>query len=276
MGVAREDENSRWLVVEGCTDTGSDDYSRSHEAEALRRSGVLELAPAGAQMETALECHQVASPSSSIERGELGLAVESGGPLGQMRYAGAPCIFNRATSRQADGSEAADKAAAQDGTSGGAIQTGDVDKNNLIANLVETPGHGQPGKRWVGLASLPDDGNGHGDAWPTLTPVFYALLGELQQPPVLPTLRRNLETLSFYFCPRTGGQTLGSRQTSQLVLVFGYRDRGRGRAQRMSAAVSPPQNSTTLHAVSSAPLSCTHSSSPLQCAAERSVFSTEI
>ena len=280
VGGARVDENSRWLVVESYADTDSDDYSCSHEAQALSQSGVLALAPAGAQMETGVECHQVASPSSSIERGELGLAVESGGPLGQMRYAtGAPRILSGATSYQAVGRVAADNAATHYGTSGGAVQKGDVDKDNWIVNLVETPGHGQPGKRWVGLAGVANDGNGQGNLWPALTPVFHALLSELQQPPVLPTLRRNLETLSFYFCRSgsiscTGGQNLGSKQTSQLVLVFGYRDRGRGRAQRTNAVVSPPQNSTTLHAVSSGIVSCTHSSSPLQCAAERSVFST--
>ena len=163
-GEGSSGESNRWLTLEP---------SEGGMVRKLELAGLLRAGAPGAGQE--------------IQSGELGLAVESGGPLGAMRYA-------TGSSAQAE-------------TAGVAA------------------GHGQPGRRWVGLggSQVPE----------ALAPIFTQLLAELQRPPVLPTLRRNLETLTFFL----GG--------SGLVLIFGFRDRGRGRAQR-SAAVAPPQTAATL------------------------------
>jgi hypothetical protein len=232
--TVREEENNKWLVVVGCNDTDIDSYCRSNEVEALRNSGLLKYPTVNPQMETEVDSETLTArfaDGSRIEQGELGLAVESGGPLGQMRFASGTCV---AFESLADRNIRADS-----------VWKADDDKYKTLEDVAETPGHGQPGKRWVGgLVSLGQNVDQERDAQALLAPIFSALLAELQRPPVLPTLRRNLETLSFYFCPGSNSQI------NQLVLVFGYRDRGRGRAQRTNAVVSPRQNSTTMHAVS--------------------------
>ena len=153
-----------------------------------------------------------------------------------------------AASAAAAAAAAAAPAAATAGADGGESEgeeAGTLSATAIVA--AGAAGHGQPGKVWVGLLG------GDQRVPAALAPVFSALLGELQRPPVLPTLRRNLEELSFFFgpCDDSDSSSSSSGDTNaELVLVFGFRDRGRGRAQRSGNSVAPAQTATTLRAVS--------------------------
>ena len=68
-----------------------------------------------------------------------------------------------------------------------------------------------------------------------LAPALTQLLAEIQRPPVLPTLRRNLDSLRFYYQP-----------SGRVLLLLGYRERGRGRAQRDADA--GPARTVATHA----------------------------
>lgn len=267
-GAIHGAKKAEWCVIEPLTEgranTGKNDYDRWNEAEALMRAGIL---PTDAQIDiesgdysTTVDGAVVGTVGATnltpnlFEHGELGLAVESGGPLGQMRYAsGAAFALQSTTGHQTENpvTTREEERSKKEAGSRGALLKRDDHEDKVTS--VKALGHGQPGKRWVGLAGLAGGCSQQG-ALPMLAPVFDALLALLQQPPVLPTLRRNLDTLSFYFC-RSGGNNWSqgwksSRKcTGQLVLVFGFRDRGRGRAHCSSAAASPLQNSTTLRAV---------------------------
>ena len=145
----------------------------------------------GGERAALVQAGLLARGGAETESGELGLAVESGGPLGQMRYA----------------------APARSGGGG-----------------VGAAGHGQPGRRWVAL-------RGSDCVVPSpLAPALTQLLAEIQRPPALPTLRRNLDSLRFYYQPSGAG--------GRVLLLLGYRERGRGRTQR-DADAGPARTAPT-------------------------------
>jgi hypothetical protein len=136
--------------------------------------------------------------------GSMGLAVESGGPLGRLRYAAA------AVGRPA------------------------VAASTDISTDISTDmprGHGRPEQPWGAERHVEPATRGGSSS--RLRALLPELLRALAAPPAMPTLRRGVERVAYTALlphePPLDDST-GVGAAAELVLVLGYRPTGRGKA----------------------------------------------